>query len=171
MPVTVAERQKFRKLLARAEDVETGDNRALSGLLQPGNGLRRFVVAPDLSFRTGYSKITPEGGLKSFFWYDEFWAVLEGTGTVTAVDRPSGQTIKETLEVHDLVYVPAGTHITVDVPRKGIGHLMFFYVALPSSNKQAVWLASMTPDDVEDIRIRQEHTIDGFDREATRGLT
>ena len=170
MPVTVAERPIFRKFPARAEYIETGENRTLPNIFTLGSGMRRFVMAPDLSYRAGYTKVTPGGGFRTFFWYDEFWVILEGGGNVTAVDRPTGQTVKETLEVHDLVYIPAGTHITVDVSKGGAGHMLFFYIAIPASNKHAVWLASMTPEDIEDIRIRQEHTREGFDKEGARGF-
>ena len=170
MPITAKERPIFCKFPARAESIETGENRTLPNVFKPGSGMRRFLKSPDLAYRAGYTKIAADSGIKTFFWYDEFWVILEGSAKVTAVDRPTGQTMKETLEAHDLVYIPAGTHITVDdVQKSGVGHILFFYIALPASNKHAAWLASMTPGDLEDIRIRQEHTMEGFDKEGSRG--
>jgi hypothetical protein len=47
--------------------------------------------------------------------------------------------------------------------------LLFFYIAIPASSKHAPWIASMTPEDLEDIRRRQEHTTEGATTEAKRG--
>jgi mannose-6-phosphate isomerase-like protein (cupin superfamily) len=131
--------------------------------------MRRFIVNEDLAYRAGYTKVAAGQAIKTFFWYDEFWVVLEGRGKVTAIDRPSNTTIEEQLSPHDLVYIPAGTHITMDsVPEDG-SHILFFYIAIPASSKHAPWIASMTPEDIEDIKLRQEHTKEGAAIEGQRG--
>jgi len=159
----------FQKISARADEVDTTDNRTLPDLFGPGSGMRRFVVAPDQAFRAGYTKVAGGQGIKTFFWYDEFWVVLEGKGKVTAIDRPSGTTINEELNPHDLVYIPSGTHITLDNATPDGSHLLFFYIAIPASSKHAPWIASITPEDIEDIKVRQEHTMEGAETEARRG--
>lgn len=165
----MSDRPVFQKMAARAEYVEVGEDRTLPGLFRPGSGMRRFVTAPDLAYRAGYTRVSAGQGFKTFFWYDEFWVVLEGTGNVRAVDRLSGAVWDETLAPHDLVYIPAGTHITLEVPEAREGHILFFYIAIPASAKHAPWLASMTPEDIEDIKVRAEHTKEGFEQEAKRG--
>jgi mannose-6-phosphate isomerase-like protein (cupin superfamily) len=157
----------FQKISARAEEVDTTESRTLPHLFGAGSGMRRFVVPPDLAYRAGYTKVAAGQGIKTFFWYDEFWVVLEGEGKVTAIDRPSNTTMNEEVRAHDLVYIPAGTHISLVVP--GDGHILFFYIAIPASSKHAPWLASMTPEDIEDIKIRREHTNEGYEAEALRG--
>jgi mannose-6-phosphate isomerase-like protein (cupin superfamily) len=159
----------FRKIPIRADHVEGGDGRTLPKLFKPGSGMRRFVVAPDLAYRAGFTKVAPGQGFKTFFWYDEFWVVIEGGARVTAVDRPTGKTTTEPLETHDCVFIPAGTHITVEHPKDASRPLLFFYIAIPASSKHAAWMASMTPEDLEDIRVRQEHTKEGAEAESRRG--
>jgi mannose-6-phosphate isomerase-like protein (cupin superfamily) len=159
----------FQKIPIRADHVEGGEGRTLPGLFKAGSGMRRFIVPPDLAYRAGFTRVAPGQGFKTFFWYDEFWVVVQGGARVTAVDRPTKTTITETVDTHDCVFIPAGTHITVDHPQSASQPLLFFYIAIPASSKHASWIASMTPEDLEDIRRRQEHTTEGATAEATRG--
>jgi len=160
--------QKFQKITASADEVETGEERTLPGLFQAGSGMRRFVTHRDLDYRAGYTKVARGQGFSTFFWYDEFWVVLEGHAEVQALDRPSGASWDERLGPKDLVYIPSGTRVSLAVP-EGEDHILFFYIALPASKKHAHWLASMQPEDLEDIRARNEHTAEGAEEEARRG--
>ncbi|MCC7105734.1 MAG: hypothetical protein IT307_11365, partial [Chloroflexi bacterium] len=157
----------FQKIPARAELVDGGESRTLPDLFKPGSGMRRFVVAPDGAYRAGYTKIQPGQGFKTFFWYDEFWVVLEGGADLTAIDRPSGTTFDEHLDSHDLVFIPSGTQVTLKHPDNAADPLLFFYIAIPASSKHAPWLATMTTEDIEDIKVRHEHTQSGAALEAT----
>jgi len=159
----------FRKIPIRADHVDDSEGRTLPKLFHPGSGMRRFVVAPDLAYRAGFTKVAPGQGFKTFFWYDEFWVVVQGGARVTAVDRPTNKTITEQVETHDCFFIPAGTHITVDHPKSASQPLLFFYIAIPASSKHAPWMAFMTPEDLEDIRKRHEHTAEGATAEAQRG--
>jgi mannose-6-phosphate isomerase-like protein (cupin superfamily) len=159
----------FQKVPIRADHVDSGPGRTLPHLFEPGSGMRRFIVAPDLAYRAGFTKVAPGQGFKTFFWYDEFWVVIQGGARVTAVDRPTNTTMTESLETHDCVFIPAGTHIAVDHPKSASQPLLFYYIAIPASSKHASWIASMKPEDLEDIRRRQEHTKEGAATEAQRG--
>jgi mannose-6-phosphate isomerase-like protein (cupin superfamily) len=159
----------FQVISATADQVDGGPNRTIPRIFGDGSGMRRFVTDRDLDFRAGYTKVLPSQGIRTFFWYDEFWVTLEGVGQVTATDRPSGQVIEQTLNPHDLVFIPAGTHIDMKVPGNSNVPFLFFYIAIPASNKHAHWLAAMTPEDVEDVRIRNEHTPEAFAAEMKKG--
>ena len=159
----------FEVISAVADEIEGGPNRTIPGIFGEGSGMRRFVTARDLDFRAGYTRVQPSQGVKTFFWYDEFWVTLEGEGNVTATDRPSGQVIERVLKPHDLVFIPSGTHIDLKIASDAAHPFLFFYIAIPASNKHAHWLAAMTPEDVEDVRIRNEHTPEAFAAERAKG--
>lgn len=158
----------FEVIAAKSELVDVGADRTIPGLFEEGSGMRRFITDRDLDFRAGYTKVGAGQHMSTFFWYDEFWVVLEGGGKVTATDRPTGSLIERDLLAHDLVFIPAGTHIAMDVPA-GDTPILFFYIAIPASNKHAHWLGSMTPEDIADIQRRNEHTPESFAAEAKRG--
>ena len=162
------ERLRFQKITANADEVDTGDGRTIPGLFEAGSGMRRFVTDRNLDYRAGYTKVPQGQGFKTFFWYDEFWVVLEGHARVHALDRPTEKTWDEEIGVRDLVYIPSGTKVTLRVP-KSDPYVLFFYIALPASNKHARWMSYMKPEDLEDIRARGEYTPEGFEAEAGRG--
>jgi mannose-6-phosphate isomerase-like protein (cupin superfamily) len=157
----------FQKTAIRAESVEVGENRTLPKLFKPGSGMKRFVTAPDLSYRAGYTRVGQGQEFTTFFWYDEFWVVIEGNARVVAVDRPTGTTTTEELQQHDYVFIGAGTDITVE--NTGGGPLLFMYIAIPASNKYSSWMAYLTPEDIASIRVREEHTKVLLEAEAQRG--
>jgi ethanolamine utilization protein EutQ (cupin superfamily) len=131
--------------------------------------MRRFVTDRNLDFRAGYTRVIPGQGIKTFFWYDEFWVTLEGNAHVTATDRPTGEVFERDLTPHNIVFIPSGTHIDMKVDPGAEQPFLFFYIAIPASSKHAHWLAAMTPEDVEDLRIRNEHTPEAFAAEAKKG--
>jgi hypothetical protein len=159
----------FDVISADAAAVDGGPNRTIPGIFGEGSGMRRFVTDRNLDFRAGYTKVVPSQGVKTFFWYDEFWVTLEGQAHVTATDRPTGEVIDRDLKPHDIVFIPSGTHIDMKVAPDAGQPFLFFYIAIPASNKHAHWLAAMTPEDVEDVRIRNEHTPDSFVAESKKG--
>jgi hypothetical protein len=116
--------------------------------------MHRFVTAPDLSHRGGFTRITKDTPYRSFLWYDEYWCVFQGTGNVVATDRASGEQKAVTIQARDAIFVGMGTHLaaecTSDEP------LLFMYVAVPVSMKVGKWLAHVTPDDIADVRSRME---------------
>lgn len=149
----------LKKIEIEQAAVDIGEGRLLPKLFEPGSGMRRFVTAPDLSYRAGYTKIENGQGIKSFYWYDEFWIVMDGTAKLTGTDRATGETVVLDLKPRDYVFMGAGTHFTCEVKD---GPLLFVYIAIPASSKDAPWLANMTQEDIEDIRIRQEYSrVDG----------
>jgi mannose-6-phosphate isomerase-like protein (cupin superfamily) len=129
--------------------------RLLPKLFGEGSGMHRFVTAEDHAYRAGFTRVAPGQGFETFFWYDEFWIILRGKGRVKAVDRISG--LEENLELtpDDAFFIGKGTHISAEAvdPDQAF---CFMYIAIPASKKEAAWLANMTPEDVEDVRIRVE---------------
>ena len=125
-------------------------------LFPKGGGMKRFVTHPGLEFRAGHTKLSPGQGLKTFFWYDEFWVVRRGQGRLDATDRISGETESVELGPSDTVFFGKGVHARAEAI--GDEPLVFFYVALPASKKDAAWLAVMTPEDIEDVRLREEYS-------------
>ncbi len=164
---TLEDRILFKTTDITPSGVEGGDSRTLPHLFKAGSGMKRFVVAPDLAYRAGFTKVLPGQGFKTFFWYDEFWVSIEGEADVIALDRPTGTKVEEKLTPHKYVFIPAGTHITLQNNTDKI--FLFTYIAVPSSNKYTPWMAYMTPEDIEDIRVRDEHTKSTRELENTRG--
>ncbi len=134
---------------------EVGASDRLTPKLFPqGGGMKRFVTHPGLEFRAGHTKLNPGQGFKTFFWYDEFWVVRRGGGRLTVTDRISGEEETVDLEASDTVYFGKGVHARAEAV--GNEPWVFFYVAIPASKKDAPWLAAMTDEDVEDVRLRDE---------------
>ena len=114
----------------------------------------RFVTAPDLSHRGGFTRMRKGQPYRSFLWYDEYWCVFQGQGKVVATDRSTGERKEVTIQSRDAIFIGMGTHValecTSDEP------LLFMYVAVPVSMKVGKWLAHVTPQDIEDVKSRQE---------------
>jgi mannose-6-phosphate isomerase-like protein (cupin superfamily) len=158
-----------QKTKVSADDVETGERRTFPGLFPPGSGMRRFIAAPDLSHRSGYTLIKAGQGFSAFYWYDEYVLAMEGSARLTTLERSSGTTtLDEDLQVNDLVYIPSGTHVSVHNPSTDGQHFLFLWIAIPAPAKHAPWIGAMTPRDIEDIRAQGELTPEGMAEEARR---
>lgn len=146
--------QVYRLDPAEIVDQVGASDRLTPKLFPHGGGMKRFVTAEDLAFRGGHTKLNKGQGFDTFFWYDEFWVMRQGTGTVHVTDRITGD--EETVELGptDTVFYGKGVRVrseaTSDEP------WVFFYVAMPASKKEAPWLAYMTPEDIADVRAREE---------------
>ena len=149
----------FETYSLREEDIRVrvdDPQRLIPKTFAQGGGMYRFITAPDLSHRGGFTKLTLGQGFKSFFWYDEYWFVIQGRSRVVATDRASGLVTERPLKARDAVFIGAGTHIhhectSSDEP------LIFMYIAVPASKRDARWLASMLPEDANDVRAREEY--------------
>jgi len=137
--------------------VSEGDTgRLIPHTFKRGGGMYRFITAPDLSHRAGFTKLSKGEGFSSYFWYDEYWLLLQGRSRVVATDRATGERREVELHARDAVFVGTGTHvvhecISDDEPT------LFMYVAVPASKKDGKWLAHMTDDDIQDVRDREEY--------------
>jgi ethanolamine utilization protein EutQ (cupin superfamily) len=118
--------------------------------------MHRFVTADDLSFRAGFTKLNKGEYVKGYFWYDELWLVMRGKGQVKTVERPSTKEQVNDLKSEDAFYIPKGTHVYVEGTSED-GPLIFMYVAIPASKKDGFWLAHMLPQDIQDVRDREEY--------------
>jgi hypothetical protein len=129
--------------------------RLLPDLFKDGGGMKRFVTDPLLGFRAGHTKLSKGQGFDTYFWYDEFWVMRHGRGEAVATDRTTGEQSTYQLGPKDTVYIARGCHVT----GRGISDepWVFFYVAIPASKRDATWLAHMTPQDIEDVRKREEY--------------
>ena len=125
-------------------------------LFPQGGGMKRFVTHPGLEFRAGHTKLNPGQGFKTFFWYDEFWVVRRGRGRLVAVDRVTGEEESVELGDSDTVFFGKGIHARAEAI--GDEPWVFFYIAIPASKKEAPWLAKMTEEDLEDVRLREEYS-------------
>lgn len=144
------------KYSVKEEDIPlSGPDQLLPKLFGTTGGMKRFAVAEDERLRAGFTKVLKNAGFKTYFWYDEIWYVIDGKMDVTAVDRATKKVTNLTLEGRDAFYIPTGTHITTKVVSD---RLVFMYIAVPSSSKDGRWLAHMTPEDIEDIRLRNEYS-------------
>jgi len=121
-----------------------------------GGGMLRFVTAEDLSFRAGFTKLNKGEYVNSYFWYDELWLVMRGRGQVKTVERPSTKEEINDLKPEDAFYIPKGTHVYVEGTSED-QPLIFFYIAIPASKKEGFWLAHMLPQDIQDVRDREEY--------------
>lgn len=129
----------------------------LPGLLgrDKGMNLKRFVTAKDLGYRAGYFKMEEGTSFESFYWYDEFWCILEGEGKVKAVNRASDKGREWRLEAKDLFFISKGEWIrAISLSNEPF---VFFYCAIPASSKDSPWLAHMTTKDINDVRKRKEY--------------
>jgi ethanolamine utilization protein EutQ (cupin superfamily) len=117
--------------------------------------LKRFVTAKDLSYRAGYFRMEERTSFESFYWYDEFWCILEGEGKVKTVNKGSGMGREWRLEAKDLFFISRGEWIrAIALPK---GPFVFFYCAIPAALKDSPWLAYMTTRDINDVRKREEY--------------
>jgi quercetin dioxygenase-like cupin family protein len=78
--------------------------------------------------------------------------ILRGEGRVDTVDRVSGEENTWTLEPEDLFFMGKGEWIEAEAVSDE--PFVFFYVALPASSKESWWLAHMTQEDIESIKLR-----------------
>lgn len=121
-----------------------------------GGGMYRFVTAEDLSFRAGFTKLSKGEYVRGYFWYDEIWLVMRGTGLVKTIERPSTEEQVNELKPDDAFYIPKGTHVYFECTSED-QPLVFMYVAIPASKKEGFWLAHMLPEDIQDVRDREEY--------------
>lgn len=128
----------------------------LPGLLgrDMGANLKRFVTAEDLNYRAGFARFEEGKVIESFYWYDEFWCILEGEGKVKTVNRASGEEKEWDLKPKELFFISKGEWIQAIALSKE--PFVFFYCAIPASAKDAPWLAHMTKDDIDDVKKREE---------------
>lgn len=163
---------RAQKHKMRAEDVETGPNRVSPHIFGEGSGIRRFLFGPCESHRTGITKLAPGDGFKLFYWYDEFVIGLEGKAHITLVDRPSGKTlVDDELNVNDLVYVPAGTHVTLRNPSPN-KHFLFLFIAIPVAGFEHIsrMCETITAQDIADARSENSGSpVGGLAADARRG--
>lgn len=148
----------FETYSFRAEDIKTKPSdpgRLIPRTFKRGGGMYRFITAPDLSHRAGFTKLSKGEGFSSYFWYDEYWLMLEGESHVVATDRAAGTRRDVDLGPRDAVFIGVGTHIVheciSDEPT------IFMYVAVPASKRDGKWLAHVTPEDIQDVRDREEY--------------
>ena len=125
-------------------------------LFPEGGGMKQFVTGPNLEFRGGHTKLSDGQGFDTFFWYDEFWVIRQGSGHVVATDRATGEVTEVDLGGNDTVFIGKGAHLKVNATSSE--PWVFFYVAIPASKQEAPWLAHMTAQDIEDVRKREEYS-------------
>jgi mannose-6-phosphate isomerase-like protein (cupin superfamily) len=148
----------FETYSLRAEDIKvelSDEDRLIPNTFKRGGGMYRFITAPDLSHRAGFTSFTKGQGFSSYFWYDEYWLMVQGRSRVTATDRSTGEKTVVEISARDVVFIGTGTHIeheciSDDEPT------LFLYVAVPASKRDGKWLAHMTPEDIQDVRDREE---------------
>jgi len=131
----------------------SGPEQLLPAVFGRRGGMKRFAVAEDERLRAGFTRILRGEGFKTYFWYDEVWYIIDGRMDVTAVTRSEKRTERFVLAARDAIYIRTGTHIS---PRVVSEKVLFLYVAVPASIRDARWLAHMTPEDLGDVRVRQE---------------
>ncbi len=143
------------KYSLKEEDIPlSGPDQLLPKLFGKQGGMKRFAVADDEKLRAGFTKVLKGGGFKTFFWYDEIWFIIDGEMDVTAITRSENKTEKFTAKGRDAFYIPTGTHISTVVKSDRV---LFMYIAVPASSKDGRWLAHLTPQDIEDVKIRNEY--------------
>lgn len=148
----------FETYSLREEDIKTkpGESgRLIPGTFKRGGGMYRFITAPDLSHRGGFTKLSKGEGFSSYFWYDEYWLMLQGRSRVVATDRSNGQRREVEIQARDAVFIGTGTHVVHECLSDG-EPTIFMYVAVPASKKDGRWLAHVTPEDIQDVRDREE---------------
>ncbi len=150
------ERKVFVHQLNEAEIiVDTKDsNRLIPNTFPKGGGMRRLVTGEDLSLRAGFTKISKGETIDTYFWYEEIWIVLRGTGELTTFVRPSTEETTSELKPEAFVYYPKGCHAYAECTSNE--PLIFLYCAVPASKKEGFWMKHMTPEDMKDIVIREE---------------
>jgi len=116
--------------------------------------LKRFVTAEDLTYRAGFARMETGTTFESFYWYDEFWCIIEGKGRVECINRASGEKTEWSLGPRDLFFVSRGEWIKPTAV--STEPFLFFYCAIPAASKDAPWLAHMTDADIYDVRKREE---------------
>jgi mannose-6-phosphate isomerase-like protein (cupin superfamily) len=117
--------------------------------------LKRFVTAPNLSYRAGFARLEETTGFESFYWYDEFWCVIQGKGEVTTINRATSEKQNWNLESRDIFFIPKGDWVSIRASSKE--PLVFFYCAIPAASLDAPWLAHMTKEDIFDVVKRREY--------------
>jgi mannose-6-phosphate isomerase-like protein (cupin superfamily) len=128
----------------------------LPGLLgkDKKQNLKRFVTAKDLSYRAGYFRMEQNASFDSYYWYDEFWCILEGEGKVDTVNRASREEKEWVLRAKDLFFISKGEWIRAEALSKE--PFVFFYCAIPAASRDSHWLAHITQEDIRDVRKREE---------------
>jgi mannose-6-phosphate isomerase-like protein (cupin superfamily) len=146
--------EAFVKYHFREEDVAGGDGRLLPKLFEPGSGMKRFATPADMSLRAGFTRVRPEQGIKTYFWYKEIWFVISGSAALDVLDKRTGKSLSTRVEARDALYFPEG--VRIDLRNDTSDDLYFLYCAVPASKRDAPWLAVMEAEDIEDVRIREE---------------
>ena len=114
----------------------------------------RFVAGDEMSCRCGFTKLRSGEDLRFFLWYEEVWFVMRGEGDLKTIVRPSTEEEAWDIKPDDALYFGKGTHVHVKCTSEG--PLIFMYFAVPASKKEGRWMAHLLPQDIEDIRSREE---------------
>ena len=129
-------------------------NRLIPKSFDKGGGMLRFVTGEDQSCRCGFTKIRKGESIRFYCWYEEVWFVMRGEGQTKTIIRPATEEEVWDIKPDDAMYFGKGTHIYVEC--RSDQPLIFMYFAVPASKKEGRWMAHMLPQDIEDIRVREE---------------
>jgi mannose-6-phosphate isomerase-like protein (cupin superfamily) len=144
---------EFRKLTLSPDDIvheEGVAGRLLPDVFIGGGGMLRWVRDDDKRFSAGFTRMPPGGSWATFFWYNEFWIVMKGTGHVVSTNRVTGKTLEETLSPGDAVFIPEGCHISARTNEDWT----YFWCAVPCGRVCQDWLANLEPSDIDDAQLR-----------------
>jgi uncharacterized cupin superfamily protein len=132
------------------DDIVTGEGRLLASEFPVGCGMKRFATPGDKTLRAGFTRFSAGARLGSLFWYKETWFIISGSATLIVDDKGTESTT--VLKAGDATFFPEGIRFKVNMDQGE--DLVFMYVAVPASNRDAHWIGTLTPDEVAEIKGR-----------------
>ena len=142
---------KPSKYSFKLEDLELFEGAAGQEYHKGKGNTKRFITAPDHSFRCSFARVDKGVFLDiGFQWWNEFFYVIQGGARITARSEEEKEVFD--LEVGDTMHLANGWGYTIEVTSKN--HFVVFLVAVPASSKDMPLLAKMTPENLARIRER-----------------